>query len=206
MSDHDPQYDMTTPEGARHRDAEQLRKRVPEMYRAATATEPGIVRWCEAMIAAAGTDGPKLPLLITGPTGTGKTWQAYGAIRLIATRSRTEWLATTGPDLYALLRPGDGRDSEGQFARWSSVPLLLIDDFGAEQETAWTEKTDYRVVNHRSVHLLPTIFTTNLPVRADHGPSLQSVLSERVFSRLRECVHVALKGSDRRKPLRAVAS
>jgi len=196
----DPQYDLTTVEGVRHRDAEQLRRRIPEGYRDAWATDSGVVRWCRALIT--GTR-PGEPLLITGPTGTGKTWQGYGAIRFIATRIRTEWLATTGPDLYARLRPRDGHDSEGEFARWSSVPLLLIDDFGAGKETAWTEEADYRIVNHRSAHLLPTIFTTNLPIKADIGQSLQSVLSERVYSRMRECVHVSLKGADQRK---AVAS
>ena len=40
------------------------------------------------------------------------------------------------------------------------------------------------------------IITTNLPVR---GPvSLQSAVSERVFSRLAECTVVVLKGRDRR--------
>jgi len=192
-------YDVSTTEGIRRRNARAACLRIPLRFRGAEVTDPAIGAWCGRVAAWHCTGEPVQSLLITGPTGVGKTWQAYGAVKHVASLAGVPWLATSGPDLYARLRPRDGCDSEGEFTRWSSVPLLMIDDFGAGKDSAWTEEVDYRLVNHRSEHLLPVIYTTNLPVRAPHGPSLESVLSERVFSRLAECLHVPLKGSDRRR-------
>lgn len=196
-------YDLTTREGFLRRADETTRRRIPPRFRDATATEFAVTSWCDHLARAYEDDAEwAVPsLLITGPTGVGKTWQAYGAIRRTATSGVViGWLASSAPDLYALLRPREGVDNESEFQRWASVPLLLLDDLGAAKDTEWTEEVLYRLVNHRDAHLLPTIYTTNLPVRSRIAgqPSLQSVVSERVFSRLAECNLVALKGRDRR--------
>lgn len=193
-------YDLTTTAGLFRRDSDMTRRRIPPRFRDATASDPAVAAWCDALILAyqAGSVSDVKPLLITGPTGSGKTWQAYGAIRRVTAGIVTGWLASNTPDLYALLRPGDG-GGESEYRRWAAVPLLLLDDLGAAKGTEWTEEITYRLVTHRSEHVLPTIFTTNLPVRAPAGqPSLQRLMGERVFSRLAECTLVTLKGRDRR--------
>jgi DNA replication protein DnaC len=77
--------------------------RIPPRYRLALADHPRITAWVTA-ITAAGRPGPAgapgiatgPSLLIAGPTGTGKTHQAYGAIRaLLAASVRLRWDATT---------------------------------------------------------------------------------------------------------------
>ena len=65
--------------------------------------------------------------------------------------------------------------------------------------------TLYRLVNHRCVRRLPTIFTSNLMVRPPEGeqfpgPTLKSELSARVYSRLAPSRVVLLEGIDRRLP------
>ena len=195
----DRDYDLTTREGFMRRTGEVTRRRIPERFRDAVATDPGVTAWCDHLARAyAGGDLAAIsPLLVTGRTGVGKTWQAYGAVRRVAASGIViGWLASTVPDLYARLRPRDGTDSEAEFRRWADVPLLLLDDLGAAKDSEWTEEVLYRLVNHRSECMLPAVITTNLPVR---GPvSLQSAVSERVFSRLAECTVVVLKGRDRR--------
>lgn len=199
MSDDEPVYDLTTDEGVQARDLAQARNRIPPRFRDAEADHPDVIEWCELIAAPAGVSSARPSLLITGPTGTGKTWQAYGAVAYLAARGMTHWLAATGPDLHGTLRPREGTDSEAEFDRWAHAPLLFIDDFGTGKDSGWTEEVDYRIVNLRSAHMLPTIYTTNLPVKAPAGqPSLESVLSGRVFSRLAECTRVVLKGKDRR--------
>jgi DNA replication protein DnaC len=198
----DDRFDLTTREGVMRRADEITRRRIPPRYRDATATEPGVTAWCDHLTDAYATGEREAvtSLLITGPTGSGKTWQAYGAIRrIMASVLALGWDAATAPDLFAKLRPGGSLDTEAEYQRWANLPLVFLDDLGAAKDSEWTEEITYRLVNHRSACLLPSIFTTNLPVRAADGqPSLRSAVSERVFSRLAECTVVPLKGRDRR--------
>lgn len=195
----DRAYDLSTVEGIRHRDAEQTRLRIPPAYRDAMASEPRVVRWCESAAAGLAAGKPVRSLLLHGITGVGKTWQAFGSIRILTSRMPVEWLASTAGDLFDELRPADGRDSRGEYKRWSGVPLLLIDDLGAAKDSPWTEEILYRLVNHREAWLLPTVVTTNLPPRSRSGPSLESSLSARIFSRLAKFDEVRLEGRDRRR-------
>lgn len=134
-------------------------------------------------------------LLIVGPTGTGKTWQAYGALRLVVcTPEAPTWAATTFADFTAALRPS-GKDPEGAMDTYRRADVLLLDDLGAAKSSEWVEETTYRLLNHRYEALLPTIFTTNLPLAA-----LREGLGDRLASRLVEiCDRVVLDGPDRRR-------
>ncbi|WP_435131426.1 ATP-binding protein [Actinacidiphila sp. bgisy144] len=177
--------------------------RIPPRYRHARADHPRTTAWVTE-IARTGTTGsggaPGIAtgpsLLIAGPTGTGKTHQAYGAIRsLLAAGVRLRWEATTAADLYAAQRPQHGTNPELLLGRLTRSPLLLLDDLGATKQSAWTEELTYRLVNHRYNHMLPTLVTTNLPVT-----ELRDAVGDRVASRLAEMTErVVLTGSDRRR-------
>ncbi|WUH92656.1 ATP-binding protein [Streptomyces sp. NBC_00433] len=177
--------------------------RIPARYRHALADHPRVTAWVTG-IAHAGRPGPGgapgiatgPSLLIAGPTGTGKTHQAYGAIRtLLAAGVRLRWEATTAADLYAAQRPQHGSDPEQQLWRLARSPLLLLDDLGAAKQSPWTEELTYRLVNHRYNQLLPTLVTTNLPVA-----ELRDAVGDRVASRLAEMTErVILTGHDRRR-------
>ncbi|WP_328465830.1 ATP-binding protein [Streptomyces sp. NBC_00448] len=177
--------------------------RIPPRYRHALADHPRITAWVTE-IAHTGRPGPGgvsgiatgPSLLIAGPTGTGKTHQAYGAIRaLLRAGVRLRWEATTVADLYAAQRPQPGSDPEQQLWRLARSPLLLLDDLGAAKQSPWTEELTYRLVNHRYNQLLPTLATTNLPVA-----ELRDAVGDRVASRLAEMTdRVILTGHDRRR-------
>lgn len=177
--------------------------RIPPRYRHALADHPRVDAWV-ADIARAGRPGPGgapgiatgPSLLIAGPTGTGKTHQAFGAIRDLLTKGvRLRWEATTAADLYAAQRPQHGNDPEQQLWRLARSPLLLLDDLGAAKQSQWTEELTYRLVNHRYNQLLPTLVTTNLPVA-----ELRDAVGDRVASRLAEMTErVILTGRDRRR-------
>jgi DNA replication protein DnaC len=177
--------------------------RIPPRYRHALADHPRITAWVTE-IARTGRPGPGgIPgiatgpsLLIAGPTGTGKTHQAYGAIRtLLRAGVRLRWEGTTVADLYAAQRPQHGSDPEQQLWRLARSPLLLLDDLGAAKQSPWTEELTYRLVNHRYNQLLPTLITTNLPVA-----ELRDAVGDRVASRLAEMTdRVILTGHDRRR-------
>ncbi|MFE3138948.1 ATP-binding protein [Streptomyces scopuliridis] len=176
--------------------------RIPARYRRALADQPQITTWAD-QIARAGRPGPTGPgiaegpsLLIAGPTGTGKTYQAYGAVRALLTRGvRLRWEATTSADLHARLRPRASHDGERELQTLSRSPLLLLDDLGAAKTSEWTEELTYRLINHRYEHMLPTLITTNLPTA-----ELRIALGDRVASRLAEMTErVVLTGPDRRR-------
>ncbi|WP_327066781.1 ATP-binding protein [Kitasatospora sp. NBC_01302] len=181
--------------------------RMPHHYRTAVATDPTIVAWADQLIAGARANQSKThalrpyvqhgpSLLLLGITGVGKTHEAYGTLRHIACAGiRSAWRATPAADLYALLRPRHNVDSEAEFRKFADARLLLIDDLGAAKTTEWTEEINYRLVNHRYEHELPTVITSNLAPK-----ELAAALGERVFSRLSEmCQRIVLKGVDRRR-------
>jgi DNA replication protein DnaC len=190
------------------RQDEYFRKTVPLDFADALADNPGVVAWCDAYIEACKQRTPppaQWSLVLLGPVGAGKTWQAYGAIRRIVTvgEIRLTWRAATLADLLEQLRPRPGVDSWDEYERWADADLLLVDDLGADKPTDWAETTLYRLVNHRCERRLPTIWTTNLPKQPGTDdrcppPTLRSELSERVFSRLAPSRFAAIKGEDRR--------
>jgi DNA replication protein DnaC len=188
-----PLYDVSKREGFLRRAIEMTDKRIPPRFLAATATDPDVAAWCAEF----GPSSPSSPsLLILGRVGTGKTHQAFGAIRTLAAMGVTVgWHADTAPGLLAGLRPRPDADSEGDYRKIASAPLLLLDDIGAAKASEWTEETLYRLVNDRYEAMLPGLFTSNVP-----ASELRAALGDRIASRLAEmCQRVVLRGSDRRR-------
>lgn len=184
------------------------RTAVPHRYQQATAEHPSVQKWADRAALDIRDAGF---LVLTGSIGTGKTHQAYGALRRIAEAGprRFEMLATTAPDMYGLLRPqGSDKGSEHELKRLCRIPLLLLDDLGTEKLSEWTEEATYRIVNYRYNESLPLLITTNLPVRAGESAAQDLVtrLGERLASRLSQTATVVkLTGPDRRRTLRSVS-
>ncbi|MFD4374794.1 ATP-binding protein [Streptomyces sp. NPDC058486] len=209
-----------TPEPIPALEAAQLR--IPIDYREALVEHAEVAAWVRkvsegAVAPSAGGLNPQYgasgrrrimhgpSLMLWGNLGTGKTHQAYAAIRaLTATGCGVSWHATTAADLFGDTRPQAGVDLEHQLRRIVRVPLLLLDDVGAAKVSAWNEEVLFRLVNWRSENKLPTIFTTNLaPVRelaeSARQPVLRDVVGDRVLSRLSGmCTPVRFTGPDRR--------
>lgn len=167
-------------------------RRFPRRFLEAKADHPGVTAWVDAYLM---DPLDARSLLIAGPTGVGKTWQAYGALRAaVCTATAPKWEATTFADFTAALRPG-AKDPEGSLATFRSTHLLLVDDLGAAKNSEWVEEITYRLLNGRYEDVRPSIFTTNLPL-----PELRAQLGDRLASRLVEmCAVVAMEGSDRRR-------
>lgn len=176
---------------------------VPYRYRDATCEHPDIQAWADRAAADVHDAGF---LVITGNVGTGKTHQAYGALRRIAEAGpkRFEMIAATAPDLYARLRPnGSDKGAEYELKQFTRIPLLLIDDLGTEKLSEFTEEATYRIVNERYNACLPLIITTNHLIKATPGsgtPDLVTRLGDRLASRLGQDAHiVTLTGPDQRR-------
>ncbi|MFE5908717.1 ATP-binding protein [Streptomyces wedmorensis] len=174
--------------------------RIPARYRAAVADHPAIAAWVREVAEGAPGLSEGRSLLIVGTTGTGKTYQAYGAVRsLLIAGVRLRWKAITAADLYAELRPRPGHDGERELMDLARCPLLIIDDLGAAKNSEWTEEITMRLINRRYNAMLPTLITTNLGMT-----DLRAHIGDRVASRLTEMTdRVILDGPDRRRALAA---
>jgi DNA replication protein DnaC len=167
---------------------------VPPLFAAASATAPGVIAWADAY--PAGGDGPKHSLLLLGPTGVGKTYEAYGALRRIAEAGPryAAWRGGSVPQLLAQLRPGGSDDPDQVYARIANASILLVDDIGAEKSTPWTEEIGLRLIDHRYINRLPVIVTGNGSWR-----EISTAIGDRIASRLVEmCQLIEFKGADRR--------
>lgn len=176
--------------------------RIPSRYADATADLPEVAAWVQTLVDLAREQARTVPRILTGPslllvgsTGTGKTHQAYGAVRaLTVSGAACSWLAITAADLYAKLRPRPKVDSEQEFENVARAGLLVLDDLGAAKGSEWNEEINYRLVNYRYERELPTLITSNVAPK-----QLANALGERVASRLVEmAARVVLRGDDRR--------
>lgn len=121
---------------------------------------------------------PSRWLVLSGRCGTGKTHLAAAiGHEFIQQGIRTIFITT--PDLLDHLRSAFSPSAEvrydEQFDLLCHVDILILDDLGAENQTAWAQEKLYQLINHRYNAALPTIITSNVdPARMD----------ERIASRL----------------------
>ncbi|MGH9465791.1 MAG: ATP-binding protein [Terriglobales bacterium] len=167
-----------------------------------------------------GVDRDRNGLLFYGNVGTGKTHLAVAIAATLLERG----IGCRFVDHRALLKQIQGTFDPSNAATERSVvqPLLevevlLLDDLGVGRATEWALETLHYILNHRYLHNLATVVTTNLEeadagaratasramesTREPSGPvTLVEALGPRLRSRLYDmCVFVALHGSDFRR-------
>ena len=102
-------------------------------------------------------------LLFNGPRGCGKTHLAV-AIAGERLKQGSQVFFAFVPTLLDHLRATFSPDSlvgyDELFEQINSVPLLVLDDLGAESSTAWAEEKLYQIIVHRHEARLPTVITT----------------------------------------------
>ncbi|NDJ86221.1 MAG: ATP-binding protein [Chloroflexi bacterium] len=117
-------------------------------------------------------------LLLQGGYGSGKTHLA-AAVGNYQLDQGHEVVFVTVPDLLDHLRVSYSAGAEVSyddlFMRVRSTPFLILDDLGTESPTAWAGEKLFQLLNHRYVHRLPTVVTTNRAIER---------MDERIRSRL----------------------
>jgi len=164
---------------------------LPPRYTDALPTEEAVLAWVDTFV-----EDPKTAdsLLLVGVTGVGKSYQAYGALRMAMTLRPAVWKSTTYADFTASLRP-NAKDPDGSLKALREADLLLLDDLGTAKHTEWVEEITYRLINTRYEAMKPSIFTTNIPL-AD----LREAVGDRIASRLVETTTIVpMLGTDRRR-------
>lgn len=166
-------------------------------HQGAHVTHPDVAAWVSDNL----RDPQSAPaLVIIGPPGVGKTYEAIGALRAIAVhhadRNRTcEWHMIAHADLNSALRPKSDNSHEWVLERYAQAPYLIFDDLGAGYLTEYAREGALRLIDDRYRAGRTTLYTTNLD-----PDGLQVALGHRAASRLLEHRHhvVIYDGPDRR--------
>lgn len=119
-------------------------------------------------------------LLLAGPYGSGKTHLAAAIAHEVVGRGDSA-IFLVAPDLLDHLRsafsPNAESDFDERFETVREVPLLVLDDLGAQSATPWAKEKLFQLLNHRYVARLPSVITTNLRL-VDFEPRLRSRLAD----------------------------
>jgi DNA replication protein DnaC len=110
-----------------------------------------------------GSEGNPI-LVFQGPHGTGKSHLLEAIGRDMLDQNYTALYAFVPDWLQALKDTFDKKGEESYQEVWnmySSVPVLLLDDLGAEKVTDWTKGELTRLIDYRHRNDLLTVITTN---------------------------------------------
>ena len=136
-------------------------------------------------------------LLLQGGFGCGKTHLA-AAVANFTVSMGVPTLFITVPDLLDALRfTYDNPEStfEKRFEEIRTAPLLIMDDFGTQNATAWAQEKLFQIINYRYINRLPLVVTTNL---------LLDQIEGRIRSRLEDpelVSRVFIQAPDYRRPM-----
>jgi DNA replication protein DnaC len=73
-------------------------------------------------------------------------------------------------------------------------PFVVCDDIGIRSATEAFRSDLHSVINHRTVHGLPTVFTSNLPIG-----EMATVFDARLFDRMKDqCAEIHFEGTSKR--------
>lgn len=132
-----------------------------------------------------------------GEPGAGKTHAAACAVRMYAERGIGARLVTAKQLLDEVRDGYDGGD-RGALERAGRVPLLALDDLGAERPTDWAVEQLSALIDARTAAGLPTVVTSNYRIGGLRD-LWGGMAGKRVASRLAgACEPVEVAGPDRR--------
>lgn len=111
-------------------------------------------------------------LYLSGSFGSGKTYLISALFNELAKKGVSSALVYY-PELLRSLKSSFGSDYEEKFDFIKTVPILLLDDIGAENTTSWSrDEVLGPILQYRMEEELPTFFTSNLTLN-----ELESTLS-----------------------------
>ncbi len=123
-------------------------------------------------------------LYLTGSFGSGKTYLITALFNELAKKGVKSALVYY-PELLRSLKSSFKSDYEEKFSYIKKVPLLLLDDIGAENVTPWgRDEVLGPILQYRMESNLPTFFTSNLTLEElESNLSITSNTTDKVKAR-----------------------
>lgn len=132
-----------------------------------------------------------LGLYLNGSFGTGKTYLVAALFNEMAKREVRSAIVYY-PEFLRSLKESFDTDYKDKFNYIRRVPLLLIDDIGAESVTAWSrDEILGSILQYRMEEHLPTFFTSNLTIEeleehlSNSNRGIERVKSRRIIERIK---------------------
>jgi DNA replication protein DnaC len=134
-------------------------------------------------------------LLFFGAKGTGKSFYAACIANAIAEKQILTAFTSTA-NLMNILSTWDKTETMDAICR---VPLLVLDDLGAERDTTYSAELMYNVFDSRCKARKPTIVTTNFDLK-DMAEE-KDLWRSRIYDRVTEMCPflIRMEGKSRRK-------
>ena len=131
-------------------------------------------------------------LYLSGSFGSGKTYLIAALFNELAKKDINSALVYY-PELLRSLKSSFGSDYEEKFDFIKRVPLLLLDDIGAENTTSWSrDEVLGPVLQYRMEEELPTFFTSNLTLEelektlSTTNNGIEKVKAKRIIERIKQ--------------------
>lgn len=135
-------------------------------------------------------------LLLCGNTGSGKSYAALCACNALIDREIAARYITSPEAISAMREGGEARQEIEKHVK--GAPLLVLDDFGAEGGSDYSQSLVCQLVDLRSRSGKPLIVTTNFPLAMFQGKAdeLHARAADRIAGM---CVPVSVAGESRRQ-------
>lgn len=137
-------------------------------------------------------------LFLVGATGRKKSASlsllARDWMKRIGSKGAKAWQFVSFPEVCVSLQESWGDGGRGPMEiidRLSRVPLLVLDDVGAEKTTDYVLQSAYLIFNRREQNEMPIYGTSNLSLE-----EIGRKLDDRIASRIRGMCHVVAVGGD----------
>ncbi|MED1780558.1 primosomal protein DnaI [Brevibacillus fortis] len=158
------------------------------------ATVDAAIQFCEKV----GTGERVKGLYLHGPFGVGKSY-IMGAIGRELSERNVASLLVYVPDFIREMKDSISDQSyAGKLELLKEVPVLILDDIGAENLTPWVRDEILGVIlNQRANNHLPTLFTSNYALTElqehlsiSNGNRIEQTKAARIMERIRHFVDV----------------
>lgn len=187
----------------RRHDQEMMARRVAaagiqRRYREAQTSTPEIVNYLNAF-----GDSEGMGLYIHGGVGSGKTYAATALARALIYAGYSVMMATSTSMLDTIADTyGKNAKSSDGVGRYATCDMLVIDDLGKENASAWAVNTLFQILNARYEAMLATVITSQysfdaLEKRMARSGERESAAA--IVSRLKQvCTEIRLTSTDKR--------
>ena len=156
----------------RARNARRWHQKCPRLYRHSDWIHPRLATFSSQVAQVLGWQAGAKGLLVTGPSGRGKTRALWALLRRLMCHESRDVAIYRSADFFREMQEqiNYGRDES---ARWvkamAEVPIIAIDDWGQEAVTSaraeWAQATFFDLLDRRMGEGRPLLITTNLSAR-----------------------------------------